>query len=242
MDDGLGNEAARAPNGDEEPSLGGEATQGPASAADRSLGDEATGGGAGGKAPELRPGDKVDVYRVIRLLGRGGMGEVYEVEHETLGTRHALKIIPRELARRRGFVERFEREARVMANLAHPGIVHVSDFRVTDGRYWLLMELVKGVPVAQGWVAQASPMPGREAQEDAGGRREGPESDGRLEGGAPSPPRVPSASRAADDERHDGKRPTAERRTAGGDGAVPSRAVSLADLEDRFHNTIATPP
>ena len=103
-----------------------------------------------GRRPELEPGDQVDVYCVVRLLGRGGMGEVYEVEHTTLGRRYALKIIPSHLASQPGFVERFEREARVMANLDHPGIVRVSDFRKTDGQYWLRMELVPGIALRLG--------------------------------------------------------------------------------------------
>ena len=118
---------------------------------DHSLGDEATlGPSEAQQAPELEAGDRIDVYRVIRLLGRGGMGEVYEVEHEKLGTRYALKIIPSRLASRPGFVERFEREARVMANLDHPGIVRVSDFRQADGRYWIRMELMRGVRIRTG--------------------------------------------------------------------------------------------
>ena len=118
---------------------------------DQSLGDEATlGPGEAGRGPELDPGDRIEVYRVIRLLGRGGMGEVYEVEHEKLGTRYALKIIPSRFAGQPGFVERFEREARVMAQLDHPGIVRVSDFRKTDGQYWLRMELVPGIALRLG--------------------------------------------------------------------------------------------
>ena len=134
---------------------------------DHSLGDEATRLPDDGESlPDLGAGDVIDRYRVIRLLGRGGMGQVYEVEHVDLHTRHALKIIPSELAGQHGFVERFRREATVMAQLQHPGIVHVSDFAHSDGRYWLLMELVKGVPVPSA------------------------ESESRLEGGAPSPPAV----------------------------------------------------
>ena len=119
---------------------------------DHSLGDEATRlpSDLGESLSELEPGDVVDVYRVVRLLGRGGMGEVYEVEHQKLRTRYALKIIPHRLARQTGFVERFEREARVMATLNHPNIVRVGDSRETDGRYWLRMELVSGVAVRRG--------------------------------------------------------------------------------------------
>jgi serine/threonine protein kinase/formylglycine-generating enzyme required for sulfatase activity len=84
-------------------------------------------------------------YRIIRLLGRGGMGEVYEVEHTTLGRRYALKLLPQDFADRPGALERFRREARVMANLEHANIVRVDDFGETGGRYWLRMELAEGV-------------------------------------------------------------------------------------------------
>ena len=84
-------------------------------------------------------------YRVVRLLGRGGMGEVYEVEHTTLGRTYALKLLPEEFASQPDSLARFRREARVMAKLEHPHIVRVDDFGETAGRYWLRMELVKGV-------------------------------------------------------------------------------------------------
>jgi hypothetical protein len=84
-------------------------------------------------------------YRIVRLLGRGGMGAVYEAEHTTLDRRYALKLLPEDFASRPEAVARFRREARVMANLEQAHIVRVDDFGETDGRYWLRMELVKGV-------------------------------------------------------------------------------------------------
>ncbi len=93
----------------------------------------------------LNPGDTLGQYKVIRLLGRGGMGEVYEVEHTTLQKRYALKLLPSEVSRKPEMLERFRREARVMANLEHPNIVKVDDFGETDGRCWLRMELASGV-------------------------------------------------------------------------------------------------
>ena len=106
---------------------------------------------AGGYA--LAVGAMLGQYRIVRTLGRGGMGEVYEVEHETLGLRYALKLLPEEFAGQAGALERFRREARVMAQLQHPNILKVDDFGESPStgsgqgavRYWLRMELAGGV-------------------------------------------------------------------------------------------------
>ena len=113
---------------------------------DESLGDVPT-MGEGDGPEELRAGDRLGEYRVVRALGRGGMGQVYEVEHLTLQRRYALKLLPTEFSERPGFLERFRREARVMANLEHPNIVRVDDFAELEGHYVLRMELVRGVPL-----------------------------------------------------------------------------------------------
>ncbi len=92
----------------------------------------------------LKAGQQFGQYRVVRLLGRGGMGQVYEVEHRVLRIKYALKVINEELLNRSDVTQRFEREAQVMARLQHSHIVHVDDFGVTDGLTWLRMELVPG--------------------------------------------------------------------------------------------------
>jgi serine/threonine-protein kinase len=101
----------------------------------------------GSSKASLQPGDMVGQYRVVRLLGRGGMGEVYEVEHQVLHRRYALKLLPPDFAARPGALARFQREAEVMANLEHENIVQVDDFGETDGRYWLRMELANGIGI-----------------------------------------------------------------------------------------------
>jgi serine/threonine protein kinase len=97
----------------------------------------------------FREGDHLGQYRIIRLLGRGGMGQVYEVEHEVLRKRYALKVLPERLTRREGFIDRFKREARVMANLEHPHILPVDDFGRADGRHFLRMELAEGIDTSR---------------------------------------------------------------------------------------------
>jgi len=90
-------------------------------------------------------GQLLGQYKVIRLLGRGGMGEVYEVEHAVLGKRYALKLLSQKIIGQSGALERFKREAKVMARLEHTNILQVDEFGETDGFSWLRMPLVKGV-------------------------------------------------------------------------------------------------
>ena len=92
----------------------------------------------------LQPGSTFGQFSIIRLLGRGGMGEVYEVEDKMLKTRHALKLINEEVLEQPSALERFHKEGRAMAGMSHPGIVKVDLAGETDGRHWLRMELMKG--------------------------------------------------------------------------------------------------
>jgi serine/threonine protein kinase len=94
-------------------------------------------------------GTTVGRYRVVGLLGSGGMGEVYEAEDPSLGRVVALKILPRELADDRERRARFEREAKVIAALDHPGIVTVHAVEEHDGRFCLVMERIRGRTLAE---------------------------------------------------------------------------------------------
>jgi formylglycine-generating enzyme required for sulfatase activity/serine/threonine protein kinase len=117
---------------------------------DRSMGAAQTLGGvaaSGHAAPTLADGERFGHYRIVRLLGRGGMGEVYEAEHEVIGKRFALKLLPVDFAAAGDALDRFQCEARVMALLEHPNILKVDDFGETAGRYWLRMELANGVRI-----------------------------------------------------------------------------------------------
>src|SRR5580658_1018550 len=88
-------------------------------------------------------------YRLVRLLGDGGMGSVYEAHHEGLRTRVAIKVLHPELARRPGLVERFLREARVSAQIKSPNVVQVMDVETTDdGVAYIVMELLEGEPLS----------------------------------------------------------------------------------------------
>ena len=99
---------------------------------------------AGAGLPRLAAGERFGPYRVISLLGRGGIGEVFEVEHEILRKRFAMKLL---LASADSSEARtlFIREAQVMAALEHEHIIRVDDFGETSGKVWLRMELAGGV-------------------------------------------------------------------------------------------------
>jgi serine/threonine protein kinase len=85
-------------------------------------------------------------YEVRSLIGRGGMGAVYEARQLDLDRKVAIKLLPMETSLDEGFVQRFQREARAMARLQHPGIVAVYQFGTArDGRLYFVMEFVDGM-------------------------------------------------------------------------------------------------
>lgn len=84
-------------------------------------------------------------YDIEKLLGHGGMGAVYKGLQATLDRPVAIKVLPAELAEDPAFVARFQREARTLARLQHPGIVAVYDFGQTrEGHLYFVMEFVDG--------------------------------------------------------------------------------------------------
>src|SRR5690242_12171990 len=88
-------------------------------------------------------------FRLLALLGRGGMGEVYLAEELGIGRRVALKRIATEPALgRREPRERFRREAQTMARVSHPHIVQIHRRGEHEGRDFLVMELVEGGTLA----------------------------------------------------------------------------------------------
>ncbi len=90
-----------------------------------------------------------DRYRIVALLGRGGMGVVYKVEHVHIGKLMAMKLLHGELARDRNTVKRFQREADAASRLNHPNTVQVFDFGRSDGLMYLVMEFLEGKDLGQ---------------------------------------------------------------------------------------------
>ena len=98
-------------------------------------------------------------YRLGRLIGSGGMGDVYLAEHQLLKRPCAVKLIrPGELLKS-GTIRRFEREVRINATLSHPNIVEIFDYgRTEDGVYYYVMEYLPGLSLAE-LVARHGPLP-----------------------------------------------------------------------------------
>jgi len=96
--------------------------------------------------PEAWIGQLIDGrYRVLQLLGEGGMGAVFVAEHTGLGKRVALKLVRPEFAEDPDFVDRFHREAMATARLDHPNIAKAIDYGTLDnGDAYLVMQLVSG--------------------------------------------------------------------------------------------------
>jgi len=101
-------------------------------------------------------GQEVDGYRILEVLGRGGMGVVYRAENLSLGRMEALKVIAPALLQDPRFVHRFQVEARTLAQIHHPNIVTVFAQRHTDVGLYLTMEYVQGHTLADVLVARGA--------------------------------------------------------------------------------------
>ncbi len=93
---------------------------------------------------------------ITRLIGRGGMGAIYQARQTSLDRDVALKLIAKEVSQDPTFVERFEREAKTLAKLSHPNIVTIYDFGyTTEGVAYLIMEFVDGINLREAMKSQS---------------------------------------------------------------------------------------
>ena len=88
-------------------------------------------------------------YRMVGMLGKGGMGEVYRADDLELGQSVALKFLPQRLADEPKSLERFRAEVRLARQVSHPNVCRVYDIGQLDGQYFLSMEYVDGEDLAQ---------------------------------------------------------------------------------------------
>ena len=94
-------------------------------------------------------GTKLAHYQITAHLGSGGMGDVYQATDGKLGRSVAIKLLPEAFARDAERAARFEREARVLASLNHPNIAAIHGLEESEGRKFLVMELVPGETLAE---------------------------------------------------------------------------------------------
>jgi len=99
--------------------------------------------------PTFNEGTRVGPYAIIRLLGSGGMGEVYLARDERLGRKVALKILPRDLAGSPALEERLHREAQTASALNHPNILTIYDFGRQGDVHYMVSEAVEGTQLRE---------------------------------------------------------------------------------------------
>src|SRR5437667_580704 len=92
----------------------------------------------------FQAGDTLGAYKVLDLVGRGGMGEVYRARDTRLKRDVAIKVLPQAFAADRERLRRFEQEARSAAALNHPNIISVHDMGTVDGSPYIVSELLEG--------------------------------------------------------------------------------------------------
>jgi serine/threonine protein kinase len=116
----------------------------------------------GGRGADSRIGSVVDKYTIVRLLGKGGMGAVYEARHK-LSRRFAIKFLLPELAANRQILRRFENEAKAAGGLEHANLAAVIDSgRAADGAPYLVMEFLEGEDCSS-LLRRLGPLPVRRA-------------------------------------------------------------------------------
>jgi serine/threonine protein kinase len=117
---------------------------------------------AAGAPAEPSVGGQLGKYVILRQLGAGGMGVVYEAEDALLKRRVAVKLLPSSVAADPVALQRFLREAQAAARLNHPNVVAIHEIDQREGTYYIVMELVPG-GTAQARLNDGGPLPWEEA-------------------------------------------------------------------------------
>src|SRR5262245_27292938 len=112
-----------------------------------------------GLAPNvgLNPGDVIaEKWQIVRMIGHGGMGAVFEAKHTLINKTVAIKVLHPDVAQNEQMADRFSREAR-FAELKHPNIVEIHDYGRDRGRPFMVMEYLHGESLAD-LMARVKPM------------------------------------------------------------------------------------
>ena len=106
------------------------------------------------------PPEKIGPYRIIRKIGEGGMGAVYEGLHELIERKVALKILRPQFAVQPEFTARFFNEARAVNRVDHPGVVQISDYgQLPDSTAYIVMEFLQGEVLSSRIKGRGGPLP-----------------------------------------------------------------------------------
>jgi serine/threonine-protein kinase len=117
------------------------------------------------EAPVLAPGTRFARYDIVRCIGVGGMGAVFEATHSMLRKRVALKTLHSNLGRSEAARQRFLREAETVARVRHPNVVDISDVGIENGVPYLVMEFLEGEDLAR--VLESGPLGPEQAVDTA---------------------------------------------------------------------------
>lgn len=107
----------------------------------------------------LAEGSSLGPFRILALIGQGGMGEVYRARDPRLGRDVAIKVLPHDLVDDPDRLRRFELESRAVAQLSHPNVVHLHDVGNHDGTPYLVMEFLDGKSLRE--TLKDGPLPSR---------------------------------------------------------------------------------
>ncbi len=103
-------------------------------------------------------GTTLSHYKVLEKIGQGGMGEVYRAEDTNLDREVAIKVLPEQFTQDPQRLARFEREAKLLAQLNHPNIAAIYGFEKAEGVHFLALELVPGDTLAERSANQCLPL------------------------------------------------------------------------------------
>ncbi|OYP34903.1 serine/threonine protein kinase [Rhodopirellula sp. MGV] len=102
-----------------------------------------------GRMTSQPPIENLGTYRLLELVGSGGMGAVFKAEHQRLRRQCAIKLLPPDRVAQQDWLDRFNREMTAVASLEHPGIVRATDAGHDSGWHYLVMEYLDGLDVGQ---------------------------------------------------------------------------------------------